>query len=440
MTKRYDLVIVGAGPGGAMAARIAGENGLRTALIERKTDPAKISRGCAMMFAIESSYYFAERMYYNKTSKKMIFPVNGFTVDYDGPARNFYAWHFYAPDGKTRLAFGDYEENSKKGDQGRLSLVYDKGKLIEGLLNEAVNNGVDLFTGVNVDGIEKRGQSLRVTGGGESFESPFVIGADGINSRVASLMGFNKERTYYCPAPGITYYITGVTLPQSEAVILANCFKPNASIPTLFWIIPSPYGDNEYWFNVTTVEDFHYITRESIFAHWFTRAKVNRTLSYVGNLWSPVPEPYRDNVLLVGDSAWFGEAEITGSMMCGWKAANAITVSLRDNKPDREGVLNYISWWKKSFPEFDDYRNFLMIIPFGLLFSEKELTYLFGLFKKPLPKNLNPFLVVRLVKKALEPMMPRIQEEMPAVAEKLKMLEIENIDKLLSDVKAFFEP
>jgi hypothetical protein len=125
--------------------------------------------------------------------------------------------------------------------------------------------------------------------------------------------------------------------------------------------------------------------------------------------------------------------------MCGWKAANAITVALKDNKPDRQGVLNYISWWKKSFPEFDDYRNFLMIIPFGLLFSEKELVYLFGLFKKPLPNNLNPFLVVRLVKKALEPMMPRIQEEMPAVAEKLKMLEIENIDKLLSDFKAFFE-
>jgi flavin-dependent dehydrogenase len=439
MTKRYDLVIVGAGPGGAMAARVAGENGLRTALLERKANPSKISRGCAMMFAIESGYYFAERMYYNKTSKKMIFPVNGFTADYDGPARNFYAWHFYAPDGKTRLAFGDYEENRKKGDKGRLSLVYDKGKLIEGLLKEAVNSGVDLFTGVNVDGIEKRGQSLRVTGGGESFESPFVIGADGINSRVASLMGFNKERTYYCPAPGITYYITGVTIPQSEAAILANCFKPNASIPTLFWIIPSPYGDDEYWFNVTTVDDFHYITRESIFAHWFTGAKVNRTLSYVGNLWSPVSEPYRDNVLLVGDAAWFGEAEITGSMMCGWKAANAITVALKDNKPDRQGVLNYISWWKKSFPEFDDYRNFLMIIPFGLLFSEKELVYLFGLFKKPLPNNLNPFLVVRLVKKALEPMMPRIQEEMPAVAEKLKMLEIENIDKLLSDFKAFFE-
>ena len=73
MAKKYDLVILGAGPGGAMAAKTAGENGLKTAILERKTNPAKITRGCAMMFAIESGYYFAERMYYNKQNKKMIF-------------------------------------------------------------------------------------------------------------------------------------------------------------------------------------------------------------------------------------------------------------------------------------------------------------------------------------------------------------------------------
>ena len=137
-----------------------------------------------MTFAIESGYYFAERMYYNRKNQKMIFPVNGFSVDYDGPARNFYAWHFYAPDGKTRLAFGDYEEAITRGDQGRLSLVYDKGKLIEGLVDDAVSTGVDLFTGLNVDGIEKRADSLVVTGGGETFEGTFVIGADGINHRI----------------------------------------------------------------------------------------------------------------------------------------------------------------------------------------------------------------------------------------------------------------
>ena len=101
MTQKYDLVIVGAGPGGAMAAKTASENGLRTAILERKTIPAEITRGCAMMFAIEDDYYFAERMYYNKKNKKMIFPVNGFTVDYNGPTHNYYAWHFYAPDGSN---------------------------------------------------------------------------------------------------------------------------------------------------------------------------------------------------------------------------------------------------------------------------------------------------------------------------------------------------
>jgi flavin-dependent dehydrogenase len=439
MSKRYDLIIVGAGPGGAMAAKTAGENGLRTALLERKKDPASITRGCAMMFAIESSYYFAERMYYNRKNRKMIFPVNGFSVEYDGPARNFYAWHFYAPDGKTRLAFGNYEEAITRGDQGRLSFVYDKGKLIEGLVDEAVESGVDLFTGLNVDGIEKGEDSLVVTGGGERFEGTFVIAADGINSRIADLVGFNKERTYYCPAPGITYYLTGLTVPQSESIILGNCFQPGAPVPILFWVIPSPYGEDEYWFNVSKKEDFEYVTKKSRFAPWFTGAKVNRAISYVGNLRSPVSEPYRDNVLLVGDSAWFGEAEITGSMMCGWKAAHAITVALKDNKLDREGVLDYISWWNKSYPEFDDYRNFLMIVPFGVLFSEEELTYLFGLFEKPLPPNHNPFLVVRLIKKALLPMMPRIEKEMPSVVEKLQMLEIDKVDELVGNVKTFFE-
>ena len=126
MAKKFDVVIVGGGPGGAMAAKTAGENGLKTAILERKTNPAEITRGCAMMFAVENSYYFAERMMYNEKNHKMIFPVNGFTVDFDGARRNFYAWYFYAPDGKTRIAFGDYEESIKKGEKGRLSFVYDK--------------------------------------------------------------------------------------------------------------------------------------------------------------------------------------------------------------------------------------------------------------------------------------------------------------------------
>jgi len=431
MTKKYDLVIVGAGPSGAMAAKTAGENGLKTAILERKTNPANLTRGCAMMFAVEYDYFNAERVFYNAKNNKMIFPVNGFTVDYDGPRRDFYTWRFYAPDGKTRLEFGDYEAKVKKGE--RLSFVYDKSRLINGLMKDAEKNGVDVFTGLNVEGVEKIRDGIRVTGNGETFEGAFVIGADGINSRVARLMGFNKDRKFYGAFPKLTYYVRGLKIPQSEAMITACFSKTGSVMPTSFFIVPSAYAEDEYWISVSTPEELDYIAKESVYAEWFTDATVNRVMGYLFTFRTPVSEPYKDNALLVGDAAWFAEAEIMGSLMSGWKAAHTVAVALRDNRLNRDGVVNYVDWWKKSFSEFDDYRKFFLCVLFyGRLFSAEEIKYLYGLIQEPLQTNINASRGVGLIKKALEPMMPQIRKEMPLAADKLDLLDVDNFDRLLS--------
>ena len=57
MTELYDVLIVGAGPGGAMAAKVAGENGLKAALIERKTDIKTINRICTMIINIDEENF-----------------------------------------------------------------------------------------------------------------------------------------------------------------------------------------------------------------------------------------------------------------------------------------------------------------------------------------------------------------------------------------------
>ncbi len=47
--KNYDLIIVGAGPGGSVAAKTTAENGLKTILFERGRKPGeKNSSGCGL--------------------------------------------------------------------------------------------------------------------------------------------------------------------------------------------------------------------------------------------------------------------------------------------------------------------------------------------------------------------------------------------------------
>ena len=43
----YDVAIVGAGPGGLMAAKTATEKGLKVVLIEKRKDISQITRACS---------------------------------------------------------------------------------------------------------------------------------------------------------------------------------------------------------------------------------------------------------------------------------------------------------------------------------------------------------------------------------------------------------
>ena len=42
MDKMYDLIVVGAGPAGLMASKVAAEGGLSVLLVERKKDISKV--------------------------------------------------------------------------------------------------------------------------------------------------------------------------------------------------------------------------------------------------------------------------------------------------------------------------------------------------------------------------------------------------------------
>ena len=118
MVKKYDLVIVGGGPAGLMAARVAGENGLKTALLERKTEITKVRRVDGGGLSPINEYLFGEILTFNPKAKRIGFPISGFSVRYDGPYRDMYGFRFYSPGGRV-FTFGDHEKLKKDPAKNR---------------------------------------------------------------------------------------------------------------------------------------------------------------------------------------------------------------------------------------------------------------------------------------------------------------------------------
>ena len=75
--KKYDLIVVGAGPSGLLAAKAAGNAGLEVALVDRKSDLTRLERTCGQTMVSMNEYYFGDLTFYNPKGKRFGFSKNG---------------------------------------------------------------------------------------------------------------------------------------------------------------------------------------------------------------------------------------------------------------------------------------------------------------------------------------------------------------------------
>jgi digeranylgeranylglycerophospholipid reductase len=387
---KHDVIVIGGGPGGLMAAKTAAEDGLKVILIERKRHITEVNRACGQMIYIggldkdedepEAAEFIDPVSIEIAPGKcRFLFPSQGFSLDYDGPLKPYYNFIYVSPSG---YQIHRYQLNNKIW-----GFYFQKEAFLAGLLASVEKAGAEVWaetSGLEAentpDGVKVR---VRQKSGDQTLEARMTIAADGLRSRVVDSLGFDRNRQVLGPLMKVfTYEMEGmqINLPELSSF--------STTIPSInpFWDISIGVsaGNTNMLATVTVssllpslvIEKF---MKHPTFAPWFRRARVIKKTAATITPRSPIREPVAGNVVIIGDAAAPIETTIKGAAACGYQAVKAIEKELNGQK----GYLEYIDWWQNAFyfNKRAHSRATTRVYPLRKLCSDEEVDYIYKLFQ-----------------------------------------------------------
>ena len=324
----FDIVVVGGGPAGSSAARIAAKNGCTVALIEKEKEIAETVRTSGVTWISDIQEFQIPEECYNPIKKfSFCSPKNSVTIS-DGIAK---------------------------------AAVLDVRKTYRFLAKRAESSGSEVFTNTNVSGILKNslGKCVGVIAKSQDkhirFKAKVVIDASGFSSVVARELGHVKQWKKYGVGAefevktekleydnwwlmvGQEYSPAGYAwiFPTSKntARVGVGIGKPDSDVdPTvrLNELIDNKMGPIKDLGKIEKIE-FHYglIPNEGL-----TRKTVY------------------DNLILVGDSA--GQANplvlegIRYAIRFGEVAGKVAAIAIKNNDTSETSLMPYEKIWRKS--------------------------------------------------------------------------------------------
>jgi digeranylgeranylglycerophospholipid reductase len=328
--ERYDVVVVGAGPGGSVTAKTAAEHGLDVLLIERNQEigvPVKCAEGVS------------------KEIEKFVVPDKKWISAVVKGA------NIYGPDGTKVVMAGD-----KLEDEGYVleRRIFDKF-----LASEAARAGADVRVKTEAYGIIKengyvKGVYVRSRGKNTRIFAHVVVGADGVESMVGRWAGIDTRLPAHNISVGAEYLMCNIE-PNKE---YSEFFLGSEIAPKGYaWVFPK--GDNCANVGILIDGDISGEKHRAIdYLKAFVRDKFpNGTV--MAEIYGAVPlsgaqnENVAGGLILVGDAARqvnpLTGGGILYAMQAGEIAGEVIAEAVQGKDFSKRKLSEYNERWKSEF-------------------------------------------------------------------------------------------
>jgi len=336
MTKsKYDVVVVGAGPAGASAARRAAETGNQVLLIEKKREvgvPIQCGEFLPSLREMITLVPNAKRVQHLLKIPTRVIDNYTTHVSIISPSGKSYTFKFNA-------------------------CVLDRGRFDKWLTMEAIRKGGELWISSEVFNIEKSNNRIFIRKGRNTFtiEADVIIVANGPYSRLTRLLGLDIKKSPYNYSFAIQVLMSNVEI---DSKVVEMYFGREYAPGGYAWIIPK--GDDvanvglgirtPFYKSGVSLRDYlmKFIEKHPVASKKLKKGSIIAVTGGIIPVGGPISRTFTDKALIVGDAAGQVMASNGGgiplAVICGDIAGEVANYKLHG-----EGDLSlYEKFWKKE--------------------------------------------------------------------------------------------